>query len=129
MSTESPSSPMPKLTFTTGGVLVVVGLIGYIGTGFASVTAMIPAFIGVLLLISGWIAVKKLMLGIHIALVVALIGALGMFMPLQDLGALFAGDADNPPAVIAALVSLIVLLVYLVLGVRSFVAARRWKNS
>lgn len=129
MSTEYPSSPMPKLTFTAGGLLVVVGLVGYIATGFASATAVIPSIIGVLLLISGWIAVKKLMLGIHIALVIALIGALGMFMPLQDLGALFAGDAERPAAVIAALVSLVVLVVYLVLGVRSFIAARRWKNS
>lgn len=52
-----------------------------------------------------------------------------MFMPLQNLGALFAGDAERPAAVIAALVSLIVLVVYLILGIRSFLAARRWKKS
>lgn len=129
MSIEQPASPMPKLTFATGGILVVVGLIGYLATGLASATALIPSIIGVLLLISGWIAQKNLMVGIHIALLLALVGALGMFMPLQNLGALFAGDAERPAAVIAALVSLIVLVVYLILGIRSFLAARRWKNS
>lgn len=129
MSTENPPSTMPRLTFAAGGVLVVVGIIGYLGTGLASATALIPSIIGVLLLISGWIAQKNLMAGIHIALVLALIGALGMFMPLQSLGDLFAGDAERPAAVIAALVSLVVLVIYLVLGVRSFLAARRWKNS
>lgn len=129
MSTETPPSTMPKLTFATGAVLVVVGLVGYLGTGFASATALIPSIIGVLLLISGWIAQKNLMAGIHIALILALLGALGMFMPLQGLGDLFAGEAERPAAVIAALVSLIVLVVYLILGVRSFLAARRWKRA
>lgn len=129
MTTQQPPSTMPKLTFAAGGILVAVGIIGYLGTGLASVTALIPSIIGVLLLISGWIAQKNLMAGIHIALLLALVGALGMFMPLQNLGALFAGDAENPAAVIAALVSLIVLVVYLILGVRSFLAARRWKKS
>ncbi|WP_300342737.1 hypothetical protein [Nesterenkonia sp.] len=132
MTTDYSSSPMPKLTFATGGVLVAVGVIGYLASlvgGADSWTALIPAIIGVLLLVSGWIARKNLMAGIHIALLIALIGALGMFMPLQSLGALFAGEAERPGAVISALVSLIVLVIYLILGVRSFLAARRWKKA
>lgn len=132
MSNEYAASPMPKLTFTTGAILVIVGLGGYIYSVFSDTdhwTALIPAIIGVILLISGAIARKNLMAGIHIALLFALIGAAGMIMPLMNLGALFAGEAERPAAVVAALISLIVLVIYLILGVRSFLAARRWKKS
>ncbi|TLP75626.1 hypothetical protein [Nesterenkonia sphaerica] len=123
---------MPKLTFITGAILVVVGLAGYlfsIAKGTDHWTALIPSLVGLLLLVSGAIALKNLMVGVHIALVLALIGALGMLMPLANLGALFAGEAERPAAVLTALISLIVLVVYLVLGVRSFIQARRWKKA
>lgn len=124
-----PASPMPRLTLIVGGVLLVVGIIGYIATAFASMTALIPSVVGVLLLISGGIAMKNRKLGVHIALVVALLGALGMIMPLMSLPDLFAGESDNPGAVISAAVTVVVLVVYIVLGVRSFIAARRWKDA
>lgn len=129
MSRDYSASPMPKLTFITGAILVVVGVVGYVATSFASMTALIPSVVGVLLLISGAIALKNLMAGIHIALLFALLGALGMIMPLMNLGDLLAGEAENPGAVISAIVTVIVLVVYLILGVRSFLAARRWKKE
>ncbi|WP_235928654.1 hypothetical protein [Nesterenkonia haasae] len=132
MSRDYVASPMPKLTFITGAILVVVGLGGYLFSLTNETdhwTALIPALVGLLLLVSGAIALKNLMVGVHIALVIALIGALGMIMPLMSLGDLFAGEAERPAAVISALVSLIVLVVYLVLGVRSFIQARRWKKA
>ena len=95
MSTEQAPSTMPKLTFITGGTLVVVGVLGYVVSlvnDSAHWTALFPAIIGVLLVVIGWISKKNLMAGIHIALLRALVGALGMFMPLQNLGALFAGE-------------------------------------
>ncbi|WP_238385124.1 hypothetical protein [Nesterenkonia muleiensis] len=132
MTREYSTSPMPRLTFITGAILVVVGVGGYlvsVASDTAHWTALIPAIIGALLLLSGAIALKNLMAGIHIALLLALLGALGMIMPLQNLGALFAGEAERPAAVVSALISVIVLVVYLVLGVRSFLAARRWKKE
>lgn len=125
----APSSPMPRLTLIVGGLLLVVGIIGYVATSFASMTALIPSVVGVLLLVSGGIAWKNRKLGVHIALVVALLGALGMIMPLMSLPELFAGESENPGAVISALVTVIVLVVYIILGVRSFIAARRWRNA
>lgn len=132
MTAEYATSPMPKLTFIFGAILVVVGGGGYVFSLTNNTdhwTALIPAIIGVLLLISGAIALKNLMAGIHIALLIALVGALGMFMPLMNLGELFAGEAERPAAIISALISLIVLVVYIILGVRSFLAARRWKKG
>lgn len=125
----APASPMPKLTIGVGGVVIAVGLIAYVVTGFASATALIPSAIGALILISGLIALRNTKLGVHIALVVALLGALSMYMPLRELGALFSGDAANPGATIAALVTVIVLVVYIILGVRSFIAAKRWREQ
>ncbi|GFZ76460.1 hypothetical protein [Nesterenkonia alkaliphila] len=126
------NSPMPKLTFITGGLLVLVGGGGYLYSLTNDTdhwTALIPAIIGVLLLISGGIALKNLMAGIHIALLFALIGTLGMIMPLSGTADLLAGDHERPAAVVTAFISLVILVVYLFLGVRSFIAARRWKKE
>lgn len=127
--TTTYSSPMPTLTFTTGAILAVVGVGGYFLSEDSHWTALIPSIIGVLLLISGAVALKNLMAGIHIALLLALLGALAMFMPLMSLPDLFAGEAERPGAVISSLITLIVLVIYLVLGVRSFISARRWKKE
>ncbi|WP_246126287.1 hypothetical protein [Nesterenkonia populi] len=131
-STVNAKSPMPRLTFITGGLLVVVGVAGYLLSMLNDTqhfTALIPSVVGLLLLASGALALKSLMAGIHIALVVALLGALSMIMPLMSLGDLFAGEAERPGAVISALITLVALIVYLVLGVRSFISARRWKKE
>ncbi|GGE71362.1 hypothetical protein [Nesterenkonia cremea] len=130
-STSAPASPMPKLTLGVGGLLIAVGVIGYLVSMINDTqhfTALIPSFLGVLLLISGFIALKNTKLGVHLGLALALLGALAMGMPLSGLGDLFAGEAERPAAVISALVTVIVLVVYIALGVRSFIAARRWKG-
>lgn len=130
-STTAPTSPMPKLTLGVGGMLVAVGIIGYLfsmTTDTEHWTAFIPSLIGVLLLISGFIALRNTKLGVHIALAIALLGVLSMGMPLSSLGDLFAGEAERPGAVISALVTVIVLVVYIALGVRSFIKARRWQG-
>lgn len=59
------------------------------------------------------------------ALVIALLGALGALMPLADLGALFAGDAKRPAAVIVSGIMLIVLVVYFGAGLRHLLATRK----
>lgn len=130
-NTAAPASPMPKLTLGVGGLLIAVGVIGYLVSmtnDTQHFTALIPSFLGVLLLISGFIALKNTKLGVHLGLALALLGALAMGMPLSGLGDLFAGEAERPAAVISALVTVIVLVVYIALGVRSFIAARRWKG-
>lgn len=120
---------MPRLTIGLGGILVLLGIVAYIATAFASATALIPSALGVILVISGIIGVKRPKIGIHIALVVALIGALGTLMQVSGLPALFAGEAERPGAVITGTIAFVLLVVYLVLGVRSFIRARRWENQ
>jgi hypothetical protein len=120
---------MPRNTLIVGGILIVLGVVSYVASAFASVTALIPAFLGVVLVICGLIALKKPMLGVHVALVVALLGLVGTFMNVLKIGEVFAGTAERPLAVIVSAITFVLLLIYIALGVRSFVAARRWKKA
>lgn len=117
---------MVSLTLVISVALIATGVVAYIATGFASVTALIPAFVGVLLLVCALIArsEKARTPALIVALVLALLGAGGSVMNVMDLGALFAGEADNPGAVIASTIMLVLLVVLLIAGIRWLVSSR-----
>jgi hypothetical protein len=50
-------------------------------------------------------------------------------MNVVKLGDVFAGTAERPVAVIVSTVTFVLLIAYIVLGVRSFIQARRWKQE
>lgn len=119
---------MLRLTFVIGAILTVLGVVAYIATGAASITALIPSFVGILLLVCGAIGFRggnARKHAVHAALVVALVGALGSLMQVVQLGEVFVGTAERPVAVIVSTVMFLLLVAYVVLGVRSFVAVRR----
>lgn len=118
---------MSRLTVVIGSVLVVLGVVTYAATGAASLTALIPSLVGVLMLLCAAAARRPAWQrhGIHAALVVALLGALGTLMNVVQIGEVFAGTAERPAAVIESTVMFVLLVGYIVMGVRSFVAARR----
>ena len=120
-----------KLTLAIGALLTLTGVIAYVATGGVSLTAMIPSAVGVLLLAAGWLARNPRLHrhAIHGALAVALLGALGSAMNVAKVGQLFAGTAERPGAIWASLVMFVALVVYLALGVRSFIAARRARQA
>jgi hypothetical protein len=123
---------MQRLTLVIGGILVVLGVVAYVATGAASVTALIPAFVGLLLVICGVIAARgerARMHATHAALTIALLGALGSLMQVVKLGEVFAGTAARPAAVIVSTVMFVLLVGYIVLGVRSFIAARKARTG
>lgn len=120
---------MPRITLGLGTLLVLVGVIAYVATAFASWTALIPAILGVVLFVSGLLARRRQKLGIHVALAVAVLGILGTSMNVAQVGALVTGDAERPVAVITSTITFVLLLVYVVLGIRSFMAARRWTSA
>lgn len=122
---------MPRTTMLVGAALVVIGVAAWAITAFASWTALIPSIIGLVLFLLGLLAVKtgKQKLYIHIALLVALVGIAGTVPNALKLGDVFSGAAERPAAVVTSALTLILLVVYLVLGVRSFITARRWKKS
>ena len=122
---------MPKWTLLLGGLLIVLGLASYIGTGGASVTALIPAFFGLPFCLLGGLALgneglrKHLM---HAAAALALLGFLGSVSAVRfALYMISVGPVhiDNPPAVIARTIMALLCGGYLYLAIRSFREARR----
>lgn len=118
---------MPKLTIGYGLILILLGVGGYLGSGRASITALIPAFFGVPLLIAGVLALNpgRRMHAMHAAAALALLGAAGSVRGLLSLPALIQGTAERPQAVIAQTVMFVLSAVFVALCVRSFIAARR----
>jgi hypothetical protein len=118
------------LTATTiafGLVLIALGVIGYAGSGGASVTALIPAIFGVVLAALGVLARNEAMRkhAMHGAVLVGLLGFLGSARGLLSLPALMSGgEIARPTAVIAQSVMAILMLLFVGLCVRSFINAR-----
>jgi len=119
---------MSKVTIGVGAALVALGLVGYVGSGASSVTALIPTAFGVVLAVVGVLAERtdNRKLWMHVAVVLALVGIAGSATGIADLPALISGDdLDRPWAVAVQSIMAVVLVVYVVLAVRSFIAARR----
>lgn len=118
---------MTTLTLGIGGVLIAAGLIAYLATGAASVTALIPAFVGLLMLVAGLVARSNPAArrhSLHAAMALALLGVIGSLMNVFQLGSLLAGTAERPGAIITSTIMFVLLVAYLIVGVRSFVQAR-----
>jgi hypothetical protein len=108
-----------------GIILIVLGVASYTLTGRTSITAMIPAFFGAAFLICAMIARRSDAARRHAMHAAVAIGMVGMLAALaRALPAALQGDAGRP-AVIAQLIMGGLLLIYVAMGVRSFVAARR----
>jgi hypothetical protein len=118
---------MANTTLGYGLLLTLIGVFGYLGSGRVSPTALIPAAIGTLLLVCGVLAKreKTRMHAIHAALVIALLAILGT---VTGVWALIKWGLGTPPqfpmAVLARVATLVLSVGYLVLGIRSFRAAR-----
>lgn len=122
---------MSKATLGVGSLLAVVGVVAYAWSGAASWTALIPAIVGVLLIGCGVLALREAYRrhAIHAAMAIALLAVLGSLMNVVRVGELLAGTAQRPAAVVTSLIMFVVLVVYLVFGIRSFIAARRRRSS
>lgn len=123
---------MARITIGFGLALVVLGIFGFVGSGAESVTALIPSFFGVVLAVLGFVGQNpdRRALTMHIAALLAFVGIGGSFSGLLDLPDLIAGnDLDRPWAVGVQSIMVVLLVVYLVLAVRSFIAARRERAS
>ena len=137
---------MARVTLIFAVLLIALGMAGYLGTGSAHPTALIPAWIGLALGFGGLLAIspneslRKLFM--HINVTIGLLGFIGTVAEIvrSYIGfersmesARAAGIATNAisfslnyliaPAAKSALA--VLLLIYVILCVRSFIAARR----
>jgi hypothetical protein len=115
---------MPATTRLFGLLLIVLGIAAYVVTERTSVTALIPALFGVLLVVCALVARKESARkhAMHAAVAIALIGAIAS---LARAIPAVSGGSFTRPAVLAQLAMAVLLLVYVVLGVQSFIAARK----
>ncbi len=122
---------MVTATRIVGGVLVATGVIGYVASGADSVTALIPAFVGIVLLLLGLLAARPNLRrhALHGVVLVAVLAALATIPNTLKLPVLLAGDAERPLAVVSSAVTFVGCVFLTVLGVRSFVAARRARTA
>ena len=121
---------MSKLTIGFGALLCLIALAGFIATGSSHPTALIPAVVGLIFCVFGALASspepKKRMLWMHVAVTAALLCFLGTIKADVDVFRLAHGAAFEHPVAIEekATMSLLCLL-FVLLCIRSFIAARR----
>ncbi|MGB7210148.1 MAG: hypothetical protein WBD27_15940 [Pyrinomonadaceae bacterium] len=122
---------MTNSSIICGSLLILIGLAGYFNGAIndkASVTALIPAFIGVVIGLLGVLAGRKegwrkhLM---HAAVVVALLGFIATAGRLVSK----ISELSASPAVLSQALTAIVCLAFIILAIRSFAAARRERGS
>ena len=120
--------PMPtKLAIPFGIFLILLGVVGYIVTGAASFTALIPAFFGIPVVALGWVArnPERRKHAMHAIALLALLGLGGTISSIPRLPGLFAGEAERPTAVAFQAIMAVVCAVYFALCLKSFIDARR----
>lgn len=122
---------MAKITLVFAALLIVLGLVGFFGTGGVHYTALIPTWFGLALGIFGFLAIspnegrRKLFMHINVTIgLLGFLGALGRAIP-SYLHARAAGTSPNEIAIASQLTMAVLTLVYVILCVRSFINARR----
>lgn len=126
---------MAKVTLIFALLLVLLGLAGYLGTGSQHPTALIPAWFGIALGIFGFLAISpseaRRKVFMHVNVTIGLIGFLGAFIQaIREYGhARSLGIDLDKIAVGAQLTMAGLLLIYVAMCVKSFIAARRARQA
>ncbi len=121
---------MPKLSINIGIILIILGMIAYIATAGASVTALIPAFFGVAFGGLGILAKRSEKMrkhAMHGALLLAILGLGGSFGGLTAMtGFIFGGDEpERMSAAVSQSVMAVLCIFFLAAGIKSFIDARK----
>ncbi|WP_263352530.1 hypothetical protein [Acidicapsa acidisoli] len=121
---------MAKVTIVFAILFIALGLVGFIATGSVHYTALIPTWLGLLLGLFGILSFSpdagRRKLFMHINVTLGLLGFLGTVMGLIQWFQMLGGAVvKNPPATESKAVMAFLCLVYVILCVRSFIAARR----
>ncbi len=120
---------MGLIAITFGLLLGILGAGFYYATGMTSVTALIPAFFGLALLILGLLAlgVKFRMHAMHGA---ALLGLVGLIFPAYRVISGYAsGKEMNTAAATEQILMAVLCGAFLIMCVKSFIDARRRRRQ
>jgi peptidoglycan/LPS O-acetylase OafA/YrhL len=122
---------MAKVTIVFGVLLIVLGIVGFFGTGSVHPTALIPTWFGLALLIGGFLAISpsetRRKVFAHINVTVGLFGFLGAAgSALHNYGHNRSLGLDpDYKAMTFQLIMAGLMLIYVNLCVQSFIKARR----
>jgi hypothetical protein len=122
---------MAKFTVVTALVLIVLGVAFFVATGSHAPTALIPTYFGIVLGIFGLLAKtedsKRRMIFMHIAVTIGLIGVIfpGWRAASAFLASTHGTAMVRPLAVKEEFAMTAICLIFVLLCVRSFIAARR----
>ncbi len=122
---------MAKVTLIFADLLIVLGVAVFLGAGSAHRTELMPAEIGLLLGICGALAISpnegRRKLFMHINVTIGLVGCVGGAVEAVRgyRHALSAGHSPDRILLFSLLAMSGLLLIYVLLCVRSFIAARQ----
>lgn len=125
---------MAKVTLVFAALLIALGLAGYLGSGSQFPTALIPLWWGVALAIFGFLAMSpsesRRKLFMHINVTIGLLGFIGALVEaIRGYGKPAPAGVNTSGFLITAETSKItmavLMLIYVLLCVRSFINARR----
>jgi hypothetical protein len=122
---------LAKVTLIFAVLLIALGLAGYFGTGAQHPTALIPLWFGAALGVFGFLAISpseaRRKLFMHINVTIGLLGFIGAAVEAVRgyAHAKSAGIAPDQIALASKVTMTGLLLIYVILCVRSFIATRR----
>lgn len=122
---------MPKFSIALGIIFIIMGLYGYFVISSESITALIPTFFGIPLLIFGWLGLndKYLKHTMHAAAVLTLLGFIGTVGGLIKFFRMIGGEEmERPAAVTVQAIMAILCLLFLIFAIKSFIDARKNKE-
>lgn len=120
-------SKMPAITIGFGILLIVIGLISYFGTDGGSITALIPAFIGLPVILAGFAMSnpKYRTWSLYGAAALSLAMIAGSFRGISGFfNSLSSGATVTYPQIIQVVLA-VLALVFLVLVIRTILSERR----
>ena len=123
---------MAKFSIAFGVILIILGLISYFGISSESITALIPTFLGVPILILGYLALneKYLKHAMHGALVLVILGFGGTVSGLLKFFRMIGGEVfERPSAITIQAIMAVLCLIFLIFAIKSFIDARRKKSE
>jgi len=118
---------MHKVSIVFGFLLSILGLYGYFGMGRVSITALIPLFIGVPIIILGLLAFdeKKIKDSMHAASVLVLLGLIGSVYRFMQ--KVIIGNLDGSSVILIIMSAL--CITFLILAINSFIEAKKAREK
>ena len=125
---------MAKQAIISGMLLTILGVVCYafatqLGAEKASVTALIPTFLGVPLMLLGYLAILKPAMRMHFMHVAVLLALLGAIASLGRLIAVMIKKPGLGVGPVANAIMALICVVYVVMSIKSFIAARKARES